>query len=379
MPDDLDALARGEARRPRRASPGGGRRARRSRRRAGRPSPRTTKPSSGRLDLGAEPAQALDDGGDPVGLLERAAPARRGRPSRPRRSSRAAPRAAARRSPAAPRRARRRCRRAAPARRRGRRPARSAGTSSPARSSRSPSTIAAHPLERSAGSPVRVQLTPTSLDDEPRAGDEHAGGDEERGRGRVAGDVDVGRARARRRCRRVTRRSVAARRRRPAAQQHALGVVAAAARLGHAVVAVGQQPGEQHARLDLRAGDRQLVVDRRAGARPWTVNGGKRPVARVDRGAHQRAAARRSGRRAGGGSTRRRRASSARPSWPASQPGSRRISVPALPTSIGPSGSLRARAGRRRGRRARPPRCSTSAPSARTRVERRVACPPASR
>ena len=53
--------------------------------------PRTTKPSSVRLDVGAEPAQALDDGRDPVGLLEPQLLPRRGRRSRPRRSSRAAP------------------------------------------------------------------------------------------------------------------------------------------------------------------------------------------------------------------------------------------------------------------------------------------------
>ncbi len=54
-----------------------------------------------------------------------------------------------------------------------------------------------------------------------------------------------------------------------------------------------------------------------------------------------------------------------RPSCAASQPGRRRISVPALPTSIGPSGS-------RASRSPVPrivicsPRVSTSAPSART-------------
>ena len=74
----------------------------------------------GRLDLGAEAAQPVDDGRDPVGLLERAARRRRARRSPPPRSSRPAPPAAARRSPAGPRRRRPSCRRAGRRRRRAR-------------------------------------------------------------------------------------------------------------------------------------------------------------------------------------------------------------------------------------------------------------------
>ena len=95
-------------------------------------------------------------------------------------------------------------------------------------------------------------------------------------------------------------------------------------------------PGQQHARLDLGAGDRQLVLDPVQRA-PWTVNGGEAPLAGLDPGAHQR-------QRLGDPVDRppadrlvaveRERA----PSCAASQPGSSRISVPALPTSIGPTG-----------------------------------------
>ena len=71
------------------------------------------------------------------------------------------------------------------------------------------------------------------------------------------------RARARRRCRRWcgSRRASPARlHRRPGAQQHPLGVIAGRHRLDHRR-GVGHQPGQQHAGLDLGAGDGQLVVD----------------------------------------------------------------------------------------------------------------------
>ena len=270
-------------------------RARRSRRR----SPRCRAPSA---------AQPVDDGRDPVGLLEPQLLRRRARRSRPRRSSRAAPTSGsssiasgtssgsttvphsgpcgdvevadrlARRDPVAGR---------AP---RGRR-----ATMPPIRS-------------RIRRKPVRVQLTPQSAIEQARAGDEHAGGDQERRRGRVAGDARrrssgelVGAADA------STRApvAVAARRRPPASMP--LGVVAARRGLDDRRRAVGQQPGEQHAGLDLRAGDRQLVVDR---VQARAVDGERREaaVAWPRSGAHLRAAARRCGRPGGGGSTRRRRA-----------------------------------------------------------------------
>ena len=101
--------------------------------------------------------------------------------------------------------------------------------------------------------------------------------------------------------------------------------------------AVGDQAGEQHARLDLRAGDRQLVGDR---AQARAVDGERREAAVGAR--RSRAPMRRSG--SAMRSTGRRRIDASpssvyeRPSCPASQPGSRRISVPALPTSIGAVG-----------------------------------------
>ena len=162
-----------------------------------------------------------------------------------------------------------------------------------------------------------------------------------------------------------------ARRAAPARGEHALGVVAARRGLDHRRRARRQQAGDQHARLDLRGGHRQLVVDALAARAPRDRE--RRQAAR--RGARparpSAAAARRRGRPAGGGSTRRRRASTRRRAGPRASPGSSRISVPALPTSIG-----------RRcvGRRAGPAPRITSSPSRRSthraerlhRVQRRV-------
>ena len=71
---------------------------------------------------------------------------------------------------------------------------------------------------------------------------------------------------------------------------------------------------------------------------PRSLRPSIRAAAGARRGSRARrpsaAAARRSGRPGGGGSNRRRRGRSSPPSWPASQPGRRRSSVPALPTSI---------------------------------------------
>ena len=62
------------------------------------------------------------------------------------------------------------------------------------------------------------------------------------------------------------------------AQQHPLGVVAAARRLDRRSSSPSAaSAGEQHARLDLRAGDRQLVGDRAQRARRGRCSGGKRP------------------------------------------------------------------------------------------------------
>ncbi len=97
--------------------------------------------------------------------------------------------------------------------------------------------------------------------------------------------------------------------------------------------ALGEQAGEEQARLDLGAGDRQLVLDRLAAAQPRPAAAAGDPRG-SSAGRPSRAAARRCGRPGGGGSSRRRRASSAPRGCPASQPGSRRSRVPALPTSI---------------------------------------------
>ena len=204
-----------------------------------------------RLDLGAEPAQPLDDGGDPVGLLDAQLLGAADHRRRPRRSSRAARRAAARRSPAGPRRPRPRCPRAGRGRRRGRRRARAtlgvpAGSSSPARSAR--------PCARGcAGSPVRVQLTPTLPQHDREPGTSTRGGEQEGGRGQVAGDRELARARARRRQRTVhghrpSRRVTGT----PARGEHPLGVVAARHGLDHRRGSPGQAR-EQHAGLDLGA------------------------------------------------------------------------------------------------------------------------------
>ena len=108
--------------------------------------------------------------------------------------------------------------------------------------------------------PVRVQLTPQPRDRQPRAGHEHAGGDQERGRRGIGGDRRTPRAAsARRRCERVI-----------ASPWRSIRTLAWASsrsvwsRMGSARRRSSrrrEQPGEQHAGLDLRAGDRQLVAD----------------------------------------------------------------------------------------------------------------------
>ena len=103
---------------------------------------------------------------------------------------------------------------------------------------------------------------------------------------------------------------------------------------------------------------------------PWTVKGGRcPPVASITAPmAASGPAMRSTGRRRielSPSSVKR------RPSWPASHPGSSRMSVPALPTSMGPSGWSAPRRPAPR-RTTSSPRCSAIAPTARTapRVER---------
>ena len=203
---------------------------------------------------------------------------------------------------------------------------------------------------------VRVQFRPMSLDhDRANRATSAAAAAMKAAEDGIAGHGAARRARARRPRRPDTvspSRSNGTR----ARHEHPLGVVAAARRLGDAGRApTARSAGDQHARLDLRAGHGQLVVDPVQGA-PRDRGRGEAPLARVER----RAPIGRSG--TAMRSTGRRRIDSSPssvhdpPGCPASQPGSRRSSVPELPTSRRPPVTLeRARAGRRRG--------STSAPS----------------
>ena len=106
--------------------------------------------------------------------------------------------------------------------------------------------------------PTRVQLTATPSSTIREPGHEHRGGGVEGDRGGVAGDVDAVDLEL---VLRVHGQHVALALDAGAGlDQHALGVVAARPRLAHARHARGEQAGEQDAGLDLRRGDRQLVV-----------------------------------------------------------------------------------------------------------------------
>ena len=176
-------------RRRRRASPGGGRRGRRWCRRAGRRCRVTTKPSSVASIVGAEAAQAVDDGGDPVGLLDAQLGGARAPRSRPRRSSRAARRAAARRSRAGPRAARPWCPSSGPEATSSSQTGSSCGISPGRGGSRSPTTTA--PMRSAIRTkPVRVQFALMSVMTIREPLTRIAGGDVEGRRRRVAGHVD---------------------------------------------------------------------------------------------------------------------------------------------------------------------------------------------
>ena len=297
---------------------------------------RPSRPRSARPGRRARsgPRSRSRSGRTPCGAARR----RRGSSSCPRRSRRRARPAAARRSPAAPRRRRPRCR---------------AGG---ARATR----------RRAIGSPpcsplgVDLDLGPHPLEDREQAGP-----------GRVDADLlehhlAARRRAARRRRRRRPRRGRRGRRSRPASSrsagrtttvspsrrtigagggQHPLAVVAARQRLDDPRLALGEQAGEEQAGLDLGAGDRQLVARSRAAARRGSRSGGSRS---------SRRSGRRPSRRSGTAtrSTGRRRIESSPssvhspPSCPASQPGSSRSRVPALPTSIAAGGPAQADAPR---------------------------------
>ena len=264
------------------------------------------------------------------------------RPSRPRRSSPAARRAAARRSPAAPR----------PAVTRGAAQravgdlelAQRLGVGAPP--SRAP------PGRRAARAPMRSQDAEEAdprpvrrhpLDRDARAGHEHRGGGVEGGRGRVAGDVDRverepspaadasrGRRRgARRRPARSSRRSVWSR----------LGS-------GSTTVVVPSASSP--------ASSTQLLICAEATGSAYSIpRSGRAVIVERREAALARVELRRPSPRAGAAmrSTGRRRmlaspSSVQRPpsGWPASQPGSSRSSVPALPTSIAAPGARAAQA-----------------------------------
>ena len=266
----------------------------------------------GRLDVGAEPAQAVDDGGDPVGLLTRSS-------SAPRDDRLALGEAAEQRDQRqlvdrqrhlvgldarAAQRAVRDVELARPARVGARR--RRAASSSPTQRPR-PSAA------RIRRKPTRVQLAAMPRDREPRARDEHA----RRRRGRRPTRGRRGRrsrpARARRRRPTVTRS--------PSRRDAGAGARRASARCGRGSARARprssrrRRAGPRAARSDLTCAlsDGQLVLDPAQRRGRAIVERRKRPVARLERGAHlpQRLGDR--GRPAGGGSTRRRRASSGRP------------------------------------------------------------------
>ena len=128
------------------------------------------------------------------------------------------------------------------------------------------------------------------------------------------------------------------------ARQQPLRVVAARLGLDDRRRAVGQQPGQQHAALDLRRGDGQRVLDarERAGRRRRAAGSGPRARRAAAPMAASGRATRSTGRRRIDASP----SSVQRPAgWPASQPGSSRSSVPALPTSIAAPGAAPRRPG----------------------------------
>ena len=236
-----------------------------------------------------------------------AAPPRPRRPSRPRRSSPAARRAAARRSPAGPRAAVTRV-----------------ATSGPwATSSSHNGSLSAEAASRSSSSPIstapmrcRIRKKPTrvQLAAIPAITMRERGTSTAAAAWKAADDGSPGT------CDRLQQQLVLAvdgdavrRAGDPGAgaRQQALRVVAARLRLDHRGRALGEQPGQQQAALDLRRRDGQHVLD--PPQRPARdLQRREAAVAGLELGAHLARAGRRCGRPAGGGCSRRRRAPSAR-------------------------------------------------------------------
>ena len=113
-------------------------------------------------------------------------------------------------------------------------------------------------------------------------GHERCRDDERRGRGEVAGHLDLDRLQP---LGRLDRDALLAPRDRGAGRlEHQLGVVARRLRLDDRRLALGVEPGEEDRRLDLRARDRQLVGDR--AQRPALDPERQVPVVGLDAGAH---------------------------------------------------------------------------------------------
>ena len=138
---------------------------------------------------------------------------------------------------------------------------------------------------RIASRPVRVGLRPTSWSRTSLPGTSVAAtmkkAAEEKSAGTTIRPASSALGRLRRRRASPSRRDVGA-----GGGQHALGVVAGRQRLDHPRLALGQQPGEEQAGLDLGAGDRQLVGRCRAAARRATSSGGRRSSRALELGAH---------------------------------------------------------------------------------------------
>ena len=70
--------------------------------------------------------------------------------------------------------------------------------------------------------------------------------------------------------------------------QHALGVIARGRSFGHGGLALGEQPRQQHAGLDLRAGHRQCVVNGAQRRAPGDAQRRAAPRRGLQHGAHSR-------------------------------------------------------------------------------------------
>ena len=190
---------------------------------------------------------------------------------------------------------------------------------------------------------MRVGLTPTPCEPQARAGQERRGDDERRGRGEVAGHVEPERLEPLGRPDLDPAR-LALRRARPprgASARCGRGSATGSTTVGRPVRR--RKPGEQDARLHLRARDRQLVPDR-AQRRAVDRRAAARPSVGLDAGAHLASAAsaiRSIGRERSDSSP---TSSNRRPSLAGED--ARRAAgraCPALPQSIGPAGACRPR------------------------------------